>query len=247
MRSPSPPSSARRWVISAPRSSRAIPAAAATPRGCHHRPITTPAAAASSATPMSRYRGRGSRSARRTAASWAGRSACRPRGAGRPRAQQQRDGDEPGNLLARLRLIPSSSPLTWSFPLAFTILSALTQGPAVTLADRRPRCAEVPVRLRTGRGTPKWLVRALPADCGAGVHDATPQENSGQVSCQSLRDRGALARTSGRPAADRRAPGGLAREPVPDTRARRWPGRTRAGAAAGAGAPPPPPRGPGAR
>jgi integrase/recombinase XerD len=37
----------------------------------------------------------------------------------------------------RLRLRPSSCPLTWSFPLAFTILSALTQGPAVTLADRR--------------------------------------------------------------------------------------------------------------
>ena len=50
---------------------------------------------------------------------------------------QQRDGDERGNLLARLRLIPSSSPLTWSFPLAFTISSALTRGPAVTLADRR--------------------------------------------------------------------------------------------------------------
>ena len=30
------------------------------------------------------------------------------------------------------------------------------------------RCAEVPVRLRTGRATPKWLVRALPADGGAG-------------------------------------------------------------------------------
>src|SRR6266566_2214892 len=44
------------------------------------------------------------------------------------------------------------------------------------------RCAEVPVRLRTGRATPKWLVRALPADYGAGAHDATPQENSGQVS-----------------------------------------------------------------
>src|SRR6266581_2598210 len=43
-------------------------------------------------------------------------------------------------------------------------------------------CAEVPVRLRTGRATPKWLVRALSADCGAGAHDATPQENSGQVS-----------------------------------------------------------------
>jgi hypothetical protein len=44
------------------------------------------------------------------------------------------------------------------------------------------RCAEVPVLLRTGSATPKWLVRALPADCGAGAHDATPQENSGQVS-----------------------------------------------------------------
>ena len=44
------------------------------------------------------------------------------------------------------------------------------------------RCAEVPVRQRTGRATPKWLVRALPADCGAGPHDGTPQENSGQVS-----------------------------------------------------------------
>ncbi len=164
----------------------------------------------------------------------AGQLAGRGEQAGRGQ-QQQRDGDEPGNLLARLRLIPSSSPLTWSFPLAFTILGALTHGPAVTLADRRPRCAEVPVRLRTGRGTPKWLVRALPADCGAGVHDATPHENSGQVSCQSLRDRGALARTSGRPAADRRAPGGLAREPVPDTRARHCPGRTRAAAAAGTG------------
>src|SRR5580693_3453364 len=45
-----------------------------------------------------------------------------------------------------------------------------------------PPPAEVPVRLRTGRATPRWLVRALPADCGAGAHDATPQENSGQVS-----------------------------------------------------------------
>src|SRR5271166_5190133 len=66
----------------------------------------------------------------------AGQLAGRGEQAGR--GQQQRDGDKHGNLLARLRLIPSSSPLTWSFPLAFTILSALTQGPAVTLADRRP-------------------------------------------------------------------------------------------------------------
>src|SRR5262249_51230667 len=39
--------------------------------------------------------------------------------------------------------------------------------------------------------TPKWLVRALPADCGAGAHDATPQDT-----CQSLRDRGALGLAS---------------------------------------------------
>ena len=35
-------------------------------------------------------------------------------------------------ILARRRLRPSSCPLTWSFPLTFTISSALTQGPAVT-------------------------------------------------------------------------------------------------------------------
>jgi hypothetical protein len=37
----------------------------------------------------------------------------------------------------RLRLGPPSCPPTWSFPFAQTILSVLTQGPAVTLADRR--------------------------------------------------------------------------------------------------------------
>jgi hypothetical protein len=37
-----------------------------------------------------------------------------------------------GILPERLRLRPSSSLLTWSFPLAYAILSMLTQGPAVT-------------------------------------------------------------------------------------------------------------------
>jgi hypothetical protein len=36
------------------------------------------------------------------------------------------------SLPERLRLRPSSSLLTWSFPLAYAILSMLTQGPAVT-------------------------------------------------------------------------------------------------------------------
>ena len=35
-------------------------------------------------------------------------------------------------LPERLRLRPSSSLLTWSFPLVYAILSMLTQGPAVT-------------------------------------------------------------------------------------------------------------------
>jgi transposase len=62
-----------------------------------------------------------------------------------------------------------------------------------------------------------------------------------------LLDTSSRGMSSGRSAADRRAPGGLAREPVPGTQARHWPGRTRAGAAAGTWAPQPPPRDPGAR
>jgi hypothetical protein len=82
----------------------------------------------------------------------------------------------------RLRLRPSSCPLTWSFSARLYDFEQAYARPAVTWRTAATRCAEVPVRLRTGRATPKWLVRALPADCGAGAHDATPQENSGQVS-----------------------------------------------------------------
>src|SRR5689334_11500547 len=53
------------------------------------------------------------------------------------------------------------------------------------------RCAEVPVRLRTGRATPKWLIWALPADCGVGTYDSTPQGT--QDKCQDLRHRGVTA------------------------------------------------------
>src|SRR5215510_12409488 len=66
------------------------------------------------------------------------------------------------------------------------------QGPAVTWAGcRHPLRRSSGVRLRTGRATPKWLVRALPADCGAGAHDVTPQDM-----CQSPRNRGALGLAS---------------------------------------------------
>ncbi len=161
----------------------------------------------------------------------AGQLADRGEQAGR--SQQQREGDERGNLLARLRLRPSSSPLTWSFPLAFTILSALTQGPAVTLADRRhplrrssgsppnrPCHSEV-----AGQGTACRLWSGCSRRCASGkLRTSVMSKSPGPRS------------PSGRPAADRRARGGLARGPVPDIRARRWPGRTRAGAAAGTGA-----------
>jgi hypothetical protein len=82
-----------------------------------------------------------------------------------------------GRLPERLRLGPPSCPLTWSFPLSYMILSTLTLGPAVTLADRRHPLRRSPVRKRTGRATPKWLVRALPAELWSGHsrHYAAPK------------------------------------------------------------------------
>ena len=84
---------------------------------------------------------------------------------------------------ARLRLRPSRCPADLGLSLTRPESGHAHAG---TCGHDRPtaatRCAEVPVQLRTERATPKWLVRTLPADCGAGPPDATRPQNSGQVS-----------------------------------------------------------------
>jgi hypothetical protein len=94
-------------------------------------------------------------------------------------------------LPERLRLRPSSYALRWSFLLAFTILSALTQGPAITWADRRHplrrsfRVAYEPaVPLRSGwSGHCLQIVERVLT---------TLRLRKTQDKCQSCRDRGAL-------------------------------------------------------
>jgi hypothetical protein len=54
------------------------------------------------------------------------------------------------------------------FPLTDLHMSVLTQGPAVMIGRPPPPAAPKSGRYATGRATPKWLVRTLPAELWSG-------------------------------------------------------------------------------
>ncbi len=243
MRSPSPPSFARRWVISADEQ-QGHPGRRGHAQGMPPQADHDACGGGEFGSPDEPVAGPRDTEVRGGLPHFglAGQLANRGEQAGL--GQQQRDGDERGNLLARPRLRPSSSPLTWSFPLAFTILNRAYAGTCGHVGEPPPPAApkfrfasEPAVSLRSG-----WSGHCLQI-----VERVFTTLRLRKLKTSVMSKYPGPRSPSGGPAADRRAPGGLAREPVPDTRARHWPGRTRAGAAAGTWAPQPPPRDPGAR
>jgi hypothetical protein len=98
--------------------------------------------------------------------------------------------------------LPSVSAVT-CFLLLALISRRLPQGPAVMIGRPPPPAAPKSGRYgSTGRATPKWLVRTICLQCGAGPTDATPTQNSRQSSkFQTPRVASPRVNSSGRPVA----------------------------------------------